>query len=638
MLTPRFPFTVVLLAITALNVSRVTAAETPDFLPPSDAGVVDVKTFGAKGDGVTDDTAAIRTAIESTIDQDRYAAPAFIYLPAGEYLVSGPIEGRAADHTGWSSGWRAGFQLVGQSRGKSVLRLTNNCAGYGDATKPQWVVATGSEADGSNESGGGNRAFRHAVMNLTIDVGAGNPGAIALDFIASNRGTVENVRLKSSADSGRCGLRMTRGWPGPALVKDLEIQGFAIGVDMSGGWQYSMTFDGLTLINQREVGFWAEHNPVFVRRAFVQGSVTAFKLSAGDGLLVLHDAVLTGTGAPTTAALELGGIANLRDVTCTGFATVLDDHTATNQDVAASEANDVNKPTKITERYIGSCTIAGPGAPAALKLPVLETPTFWPTAPSDWVNGAKDLQAAIDSGKPVVYLPRGHYELEKTLIIAGQVRKLIGMQSSLKAKPGVTVEPLIRFTGAASDSTILEHLWLDGVVEHAGAGTLTIRHCDLNGSGSVSSGGCSYGLRAISAGRTFIEDVIGKLRIGKGHALWARQINAEFGEEPLLVNQGGRMWLFGFKTEGQMTALANLGGESELLGGLFYPLADVAAGVPLILNDGGRFSGTWVYNSKWYPVHVRQRESVGTGAWTDVTANMNRGPALYSSQVQTTKN
>lgn len=56
-----------------------------------------VKDFGAKGDGVTDDTAAINLAI-STGDRcapgvcnSTSTTPAVVYFPAGTYLVSSPI-------------------------------------------------------------------------------------------------------------------------------------------------------------------------------------------------------------------------------------------------------------------------------------------------------------------------------------------------------------------------------------------------------------------------------------------------------------------------------------------------------------------------------------------------------------------
>jgi len=193
-------------------------------VPPKDSGVVNVKDYGAEGDGKTDDTAAIRKAISENIDRSRYAAPPMIWLPSGTYLVSAPIEGRQyKDLKGWSFGWRAGFLLVGQGRTKSVLKLKDACEGYTDAANPRYVVATGSEMNGGggNEGGGGNQAFRHCIANLTVDVGSGNPGATGIDFIANNRGTVENVLIRARA--GRIGPH--RPGDGPELARTWADQG-----------------------------------------------------------------------------------------------------------------------------------------------------------------------------------------------------------------------------------------------------------------------------------------------------------------------------------------------------------------------------------------------------------------------------
>lgn len=51
---------------------------------PTDAGIVSVKDYGAKGDGVTDDTAAIQAAITANAGKT-------IWFPSGTYLVSSGI-------------------------------------------------------------------------------------------------------------------------------------------------------------------------------------------------------------------------------------------------------------------------------------------------------------------------------------------------------------------------------------------------------------------------------------------------------------------------------------------------------------------------------------------------------------------
>ena len=176
------------------------------YLLPSDAGVVNVKhePFGAAGDGRTDDTAAIRAAIKFAIEKNnRYSTPPFVFFPNGTYLVTGPLESKVDDH-GWSGGWRAGMLLLGETRDGSVIKLADRARGYTDADDPRAVIATGSESDKRTQPGddplhgGGNRAFRHSVVNLTVDVGTGNAGAVGIDYVANNRGTIEAVTIRSS--------------------------------------------------------------------------------------------------------------------------------------------------------------------------------------------------------------------------------------------------------------------------------------------------------------------------------------------------------------------------------------------------------------------------------------------------------
>jgi glucan 1,3-beta-glucosidase len=49
------------------------------------SGFMDVKDFGAKGDGINDDTAAIKRALSST------AGSSILYFPAGSYIVTDTV-------------------------------------------------------------------------------------------------------------------------------------------------------------------------------------------------------------------------------------------------------------------------------------------------------------------------------------------------------------------------------------------------------------------------------------------------------------------------------------------------------------------------------------------------------------------
>ena len=114
--------------------------------------------FHAKGDGVTDDTRALIAAYDFVLtEMDKYewtpAGPQsplceyIIYLPNGIYLVSNTIiySGPWRNYPGQEEprgGKRVFERLVkirffGQERDKTIIRLKDNCPGFGNKVKSQ---------------------------------------------------------------------------------------------------------------------------------------------------------------------------------------------------------------------------------------------------------------------------------------------------------------------------------------------------------------------------------------------------------------------------------------------------------------------------------------------------------------------
>ena len=103
---------------------------------------------------------------------------------------------------------------------------------------------------------------------------------------------------------------------------------------------------------------------------------------------------------------------------------------------------------------------------------------------------------------------------------------------------------------------------MKGKIKHNSSKALVLRHLDHGGYENTTQG----------TGKLFVEDVIGKpYQIKYGQKAWARQLNAE-NANPLIKVENSTLWLLGYKTEGQVTVAETIGGATEILGGLIYPL------------------------------------------------------------------
>ncbi|MEX2607517.1 MAG: glycosyl hydrolase family 28-related protein [Kiritimatiellia bacterium] len=140
---------------------------------PDDAGVVNVKTaYGAKGDGVTDDTAALR----KLFDEQRGSMNT-LYFPNGTYLISDSV-----GVFGGKPHSRDRFLILqGQSEKGVVIKLKDHAAGFQDPEKSKIMF--------SLYQGQSTGDVMHSyVYNMSFDVGSGNPGAVGLRFMSNNTG------------------------------------------------------------------------------------------------------------------------------------------------------------------------------------------------------------------------------------------------------------------------------------------------------------------------------------------------------------------------------------------------------------------------------------------------------------------
>jgi len=615
------------------------AYEPPEVRFPADIGVINVKTaFGAKGDGHSDDTAAIRAAIEGPGLQARV-----LYFPRGTYIVSDTLDWLRGDNT-----WRSRLTFQGEHERGTVIRLKDNTPGYQERGAPKAVIRPGSNEPWNKNDGSGYNGFRNYIFDLTVDTGSGNPGAIGIDYLGNNICGLENVTIRTSDPQNRgvAGLAMTRRFVGPCYFRRLTITGFDTGI-VTANTEYSNTFEHIALSDQRVAGIDNSGNVLSIRDLRSQNSVPAVRNTAPLGLITLIDANLSGRAGANTAIDNEGGIF-LRRVSVSSYAKSLTDHGGAT--LTGTIAEFASPP-------------AAPGSPnhtASLDLAVEEAPEAVNTEPSAWLSvvakgadptGRSDstqaIQSALDTDATVVYFPVGSYEITDTIHIRSGTKRILGPSATLVPRSAKFADaqnptPVLRFESRTTDLAI-EGLTFGNflmkfypaavLIEDASARTLTLRHLEMEGVYHAAFATGSGGI-----GRVFIEDVAGGPWDFHGpQKIWARQLDMESLGEKALVD-GAQLWVLGVKTERQGTVIRAINGAAlEVLGGLLYPATGKNETMPpdqaAFVIDNARASLTYAVEAfgpgKNYAIQVNESKS-GTEA-PPVTACTARGYGCFLS-------
>ena len=551
---------------------------------PLDANLVNVKDYGAKGDGTTDDTVAIRQAVQQNLMQHKT-----LFFPAGIYLISDVIEWKRDNGT-----YGAFLTWQGEGSEQTKIKLKDSAKLFQDPEHPQALVRTGSIG---TKDGKGPRAHSNYIFDMTFDVGRGNPGAIGIDFNASNTGAVENVAILTQDGKGKVGLELTRE-VGPCLIKNVIIKGFDRGINVASAL-YSITFENIYLAKQNQVGIFNDSNVIAVRKLTSVNKVPAV-VNQGhwSGPSVLIDSELYG-GSPFEVAVKSPAHLFMRNVNVSGYK-------------AALQSDDKPIESSHIEEFVSAQPISLFNSPTkSLNLPIKETPEFIDRNLDNWVNvtdyGANPndrlddsaaIQKAIDTGKSTVYFPNGEYRLERPVTVKAEVRRLIGFNSPIFAPNG-----FLRLENERHP-VIIERFNCFGErckIENAASQAVVLRHF-IGALFSTTS----------NKGTWFVENVVSpRFHLGKGQTLYARQLNCESPPpKPLLNNDGGQAWILGYKTEFGNTVAATLNsGQTEILGGLFYPSQGVKdTTVPLFINHNSAVSAVYreIAFGSTYTMHVAE--------------------------------
>lgn len=568
---------------------------------PAGAGFLNVLDFGAVPNDGMDDTAAFNAAFNGPRPAGTNAR--LVYVPNGVYDFSNTIsfvESRSI--------------MQGQSRVGTILRLMPGSAGFDGPPDGFGGVVTKNFVSTRQQTGFSANEFVTAVYDITIEVGANNPGAVGLNFHCNNQGGLRDVTIRSldAGGAGFAGLSLLGSDRGPGMLRGITVEGFRRGIQVA-GTEYSFTFENIALSGQSEVGLWNRWNLLAIRGLSSTNSVPVLSSTGFDPnnfgwpSVVIINGVFNG-GSAANPALDVTGALYLRNCTASGYSALVRRDGVIVPGLSAAEYT--------SQRALSVFRTA----PSMLNLPVEETPepvydppaawasvTSFGAVPNDSVDDSAAFQAAIDSGATTVYTPAGRYVLGSTVELRGNVRRLFLMQSMVDsiAPLSSTTQPMFR-TGASTEPVVVVERGNINAFgsslgfEHANARTLVLRNLGMDK------------LRASGAGKVFVEDLVGgEFEFSGGVRAWLRQFNPENAGVKFSADNAD-VWVLGYKTEkiGTQGVVRN-GGRLEILGGLIYAVNDLPLEEPMFINDRGAFSvviGESAYGpNAFYKVIVQER-------------------------------
>jgi hypothetical protein len=560
------------------------SAHAQDLKLPADSGFINVVDKGAKGDGITDSTEALQR-IFGRHKHEPGGAIREIYLPNGIYRVCGTLK--------WGDKKK---DVRGQSRNGVIIKLEDHCPGFQDPANPKKVLEI--------EFGHGGQNFNQRLRNLTVDIGRNNPGAIGIGFHTNNTGGIKNVTIRSSDPQkrGYIGLSLDKAWPGPGLIQHVTIDGFDTGIFVKHE-QYSMTFEHITLKDQRQVGFVNSWNTVAIHNLKSTNRVPAVKNRGRTALMALLNANLNGGDANIPAILnQEDGVLFARDIETSGYGQAIENQAGHEQNIQASR----------TDEFISHDSASlFPSPKHSLRLPIQEPPNIPYGNPCHWSsvtrfgaipNDDKDdgdaIQRAIDSGADTVYLPKGEYLSRQSIHIRNQVKRLMGLAASLRFD--TTDKSAFIIADGPPDAVALDveraersrdRYW----VQHASTRTLVLR-------------GGSY-INTVPGGKVFIEDTTAVPLIFHRQQVWIRQLNTEsYQHNPHIVNQGGSVWILGLKTEKDRTIIGTYeGGRTEVFGALLYKNRERIGPAPAFISEDASLSLVYRNKGKAYQIQVQEQ-------------------------------
>jgi len=399
---------------------------------PDDPAAVDVTpaAFGARGDGVADDTAALQAAIDRVQETTRRG---LVFLPEGRYRLTKAL-------LVWS-----GIRLIGYGAHRPVLVLGRDTPGYQEGARKYLVHFVGDRPAAPDQPvrDANPGTFYSAMSNIDIEIEDGNPAAVGVRSHWAQHGFLAHMEFRIG--QGRAGVEEVGN-----ESSDLRFVGGEFGITThkpSPSWPFVLldaTFEG-----QRRAAIETEEAGLTLIRVQARNvpTVVLVREHRAEELFV-QDARFEHVSGPAIVISEEKSARTqitLLDTVCVDV-PVLAAWRESGRRIAGAA------PVYRVKEFVHGLQIADAGAAPELATtcalePLDAAPPPAPTdiAPlppmADWVNvralgargdGATDdtaaLRAAIAAHR-VLYFPSGRYRVTDTLALRPDT-VLIGLHPS----------------------------------------------------------------------------------------------------------------------------------------------------------------------------------------------------------------
>ncbi len=553
-----------------------------------------------------------------------------IYFPKGTYLVSDTVSYTLDNLTNIYAGipkYEMNRQIHFKGEGKELvtIKLKDNCKGfeYGNQ-KPVVSFMLGESS---------NLSMTNSFEDITIDTGKNNPGAVGLVFFGNNTGTVKNVSIKSGDDKkrGYAGLHIKHEIVSGCYVKNLEVDGFDYGVRATPARNFSV-FENIFISNQRKCGFFVDNMIISVRNLQSNNFVNAFRVNGALAHAVLVDSKLYG-GNVLDSAVDVGcGSVFVRNVDTSGYGSSLTYALEKKCDSSYIDEYVSDSVHTVFENELKSEPIAVldmPETSVDLDINKWVSVNDYGAKGDGITDDTKAIEDAINSGASRIYFQPGKYLVDGPVMVPENVSRINFMFCDFVAGDKLKEDRnngLFVICGDNND-IVLENVFtwerFHGYmrfIEHKGKRTLSMVNLHTQTAAMY--------FNSVEGGRVFIENcgcTVGGFGDSpyrqitaysfKGQEVWARHINPErsFCE---ILNDGGKVWIMGFKTENYGTAFKTInGGHTEVLGGTIS--IGCNKDLPAIVNENSTVSVVASTNgysmNDVFPIAVRETQGDNTG-------------------------